>query len=89
MHIVLFLCKVLLYSSVFPISSLQSGCPLPSNRLNCGCLNPLDKAMLSNRSVKGIFVMVADRVDPVGMTEAIIFFKSFNCCYKMATAGST
>ncbi|GAA0173629.1 hypothetical protein LIER_41559 [Lithospermum erythrorhizon] len=66
-----------------------SGSPFPSKRLNCGSLNPLGNAMLSNRSVKDIFIMVADGVDPTGMTETIIFFKSFNCCCKVATAGST
>ncbi|GAA0148069.1 RNA metabolism protein [Lithospermum erythrorhizon] len=63
--------------------------PLPSNKWNCGSLNSLDKATLSNLSVKGILVMVADGVELVGMTDAIIVFKSFSCCCKAATTRST
>ncbi|GAA0155169.1 hypothetical protein LIER_12954 [Lithospermum erythrorhizon] len=82
------LLDVIVMCAINPFKCL-SGSPFPSNRLNCGSLNPLGNVKLSNRSVKGILVIMVDRAGLAGMTESIIFFKSFNCCCKAATARST
>ncbi|GAA0145192.1 hypothetical protein LIER_36085 [Lithospermum erythrorhizon] len=65
------LLEVTVICSMNPVKCL-SGSPLLSNRLNCGSLNLLGRAVLSNQSVKGILVMVADGIrGPRGILMAV------------------